>query len=65
MALTFDKKTDVFFREGYEEGKKDMIIGMLQDDTLSIRKIAAIAKVTTQYVKEVARELKNTGPAKP
>jgi predicted transposase YdaD len=58
MAIVYDKKTDVFYQEGFEEAKKELIVEMLKDGTLTIEKIASLAKVSVEYVRQVAKELK-------
>jgi predicted transposase YdaD len=62
MGLTYDITKDYLYQEGLEKGlekgKKEMIIELLKDGTLSVQKIAALAKVPVERVKELAKELK-------
>jgi hypothetical protein len=58
MGLTYDITEDYLYQEGQKSREKNMIIKMLKDKTLSIEKIAEIAEVTVDYVKQVAKELK-------
>lgn len=62
MGLTYNITEDYLYQEGLErgleKGKKELIIEMLKDGTLTIEKIAALAKVPVEYVKQVAKELK-------
>jgi predicted transposase YdaD len=44
--------------KGMEKGMRNLIIKMLKDRTLSIEKIAELAEVTVEYVRQVAKELK-------
>ena len=65
MGLTYNITEDPLYQEGLVKGEekgqkereKSMIVEMLRDGTLSVEKIAALAKVSTDYIKEVAREL--------
>jgi predicted transposase YdaD len=73
MALTYNIKEDAFYQEGLEEGKevgkkegleegqKMLISAMVQDGTLTLEKIASLAKVSMDYVKQVARERQEKG----
>ncbi|MDO1450818.1 hypothetical protein Q0590_31380 [Rhodocytophaga aerolata] len=58
MGLTYNITEDYLYQEGLEKGKKDLIIEMLKDGTLTMEKIASLAKVSVEYVKQVAKELK-------
>jgi predicted transposase/invertase (TIGR01784 family) len=53
-----EKGMEKGIEKGMEKGKKEMIIRMLKDKTLSADKIAGFAQVSVDYVKAVARELK-------
>jgi DNA-binding IscR family transcriptional regulator len=44
-----------------EEGPKLLISAMIKDGTLILEKIASLAKVSVEYVKQVAKELKEKG----
>ncbi len=58
MGLTYNITEDYLFQEGQKSREKAMIIKMLKDKTLSVEKIAEIAEVTVDYVKQVEKELK-------
>ncbi len=58
MGLTYNITEDYLYQQGLEKGKKDLIVEMLKDGTLTVEKIAALAKVSVDYVKHVAKELK-------
>ena len=61
MGFTYNIAEDFLYQEGLatglEKGKKDILIKMLTDKTLSIEKIAEFTDVTVEYVKLVAKEL--------
>ncbi len=44
--------------KGVEKGKQDVIAELLKEGTLPIEKIASMAKVSLDYVQQVARERK-------
>lgn len=74
MGLIYNITEDYLYREGLEKGiekgreegmergvekeKKEMVIRMLTDKTLSMEKIAQLADVTIDYVRKVAKESK-------
>ena len=73
MGLTYNVTEDFLYQQGVEKGieqgieqgvekgvekeKREMIVRMLKDNTLSVKKIADIAGVTVAHVKQVAKEL--------
>lgn len=57
MGLTYDITKDYLYQEGLERGKNELIAEMLKDGTLSIEKIAALAKVPVERVRQIAKEL--------
>ncbi len=59
MGLTYNVTEDFLYQQGLEKGKKEMIIEMLKDGTLTIEKIASLAKVSVEYTAEVKKELKH------
>jgi predicted HTH domain antitoxin len=58
MALSYDIKKDAFYQEGQKEKEKELIIEMLKDGTLTVEKIASLAKVSVDFVRKVAKEMK-------
>ncbi|MBD0257546.1 MAG: hypothetical protein ICV83_17665, partial [Cytophagales bacterium] len=66
MGLTYNITEDYLYQEGItrgreegrEEEKRGLIIEMLNDGTLTIEKIAALAKVSVEHVKQIEKELK-------
>ncbi len=62
MGLTYDITKDYLYQEGLEEGraeeKREVIVKMLKDGKLSLKKIAEFADVSTDYVKQVEKEMK-------
>jgi predicted transposase YdaD len=65
MGLLYDITKDYLYQEGLtkgkqeglEEGKKELIISLLEDKAFSIEKIARLAKVSTDYVEAIAKEM--------
>jgi len=57
MGIRYNIETDVVYQKGIEEGKKEMIIELLKDASLSIEKIASMAKVSGAYVKQIQKEI--------
>ena len=57
MGLTYNITEDFLYQQGLERGKKELIVEMLRDGTLATEKIASMAKVSVEYVKQVAQEL--------
>ncbi len=69
MALTYNITEDYLYQQGVEKGiekgvekgekakEKRLIIKMLKDKTLSLEKIAELAEVPVEYVKQIAEEL--------
>lgn len=61
MPITYDIKKDYWYKEGKQEGRKEekreMIIEMLKDSSISLEKIAKFAKVTLAYVKQIQKEI--------
>ena len=62
MGLTYNITKDYLYQEGMtkgrEEEKRGLITDMLKDGTLTIEKIAGLANVPVEYVKQIAIELK-------
>ncbi len=62
MGLTYDITKDYLYQEGLEEGrveeKTEVLVKMLKDGKLSLKKIAKFADVSTDYVKQVEKEMK-------
>ena len=58
MGLTYDIKEDFLYQEGQKEREKELIVEMLKDGTLTVEKIASLAKVSVDSVKKVAKEMK-------
>jgi predicted transposase YdaD len=62
MELFYNITEDPLYQEGIEKGMekgvRNLIINMLRDKTLSMEKIAELARVTIGYVQQVAKELK-------
>jgi hypothetical protein len=62
MGLTYNIKEDYLYQEGRKQEKEELIadltLKMLKDKTLTIEKIAQLLGVTTDYVKQVEKELK-------
>lgn len=75
MGLTYDITKDYLYQQGMEQGreegiekgiekgvekgKRELITEMLLDGTLTVEKIAALAKVPVTYVKQLSKELKS------
>jgi hypothetical protein len=65
MGLTYNITEDPLYQEGLLKGEekgqkvreKSLITEMLRDGTLTVEKIASLAKVPVDYVKQVAGEL--------
>ncbi len=64
MGLTYNITDDYLYQEGLAKGeqkgreeKRVLIMEMLLDRTLTIEKIAALAKVSAEYVRQI-EELK-------
>ncbi len=58
MGLTYNITEDYLYQEGQKTKERDIVIKMLKDNTLSFERIAALTGVTVDYVKQVAKELK-------
>lgn len=66
--LTYNITEDYLYQEGSERGleegvargKKELIIEMLKDGTLTLGKIASLAKVSVDYVRQVTKEFKTS-----
>jgi hypothetical protein len=70
MGLTYNITEDFLYKQGVEKGiekgvekgqkvrEKEFIAEMLKDGTLTMEKIAALAKVSLDYVQQIAREIK-------
>jgi predicted transposase YdaD len=70
MGILYDITEDYLYQQGIEKGiekgmqkgiekaRQDIIVELLKEGTLPIEKIASTAKVSVDYVKQVARELK-------
>ena len=71
MGLTYNVAEDFLYQQGVEKGwekglekglevaRKEMVIRMLQDNSLSPEKIAKLAAVEVAFVQQIAEELKN------
>ncbi len=63
MGLTYNITEDYLYQEGItrgrEEEKRGLIVEMLNDGTLTIEKIAALAKVSVEHVEQIEKELKS------
>jgi hypothetical protein len=57
MALVYDLKTDVRYRQGIEQGIQLMIEKMLRKGKLNHQEIAEIADVAVDHVEVIARQL--------
>ncbi|MEM6841975.1 MAG: hypothetical protein AAF632_07095 [Bacteroidota bacterium] len=61
MPIEFDLESDVIYQRGKQEGKneekKELVVGMLRDGALSIEKIAAYARVSLDFVKQLQQEI--------
>jgi predicted transposase YdaD len=66
MGLLYDITKDYLYQEGLNKGieegreveKREFIISMLEEKAFCIEKIARLAKVSTDYVEVIAKELK-------
>jgi predicted transposase/invertase (TIGR01784 family) len=66
MAITYNIKEDAFYQEGLEkgmekgleQGKKEMVMQLIKDGTLTIKKIAEITGMTTQQIKSIEKAMK-------
>ena len=62
MGFTYNIKKDYLYQEGLAEGQKskaeELIVELLKDGTLGVEKIAALAKVPVERVRQLAKELK-------
>ncbi|MBD0256822.1 MAG: hypothetical protein ICV83_13975 [Cytophagales bacterium] len=58
MGLTYNITKDYLYKEGQKTKEKELIVELLKEGTLSVEKIAAVAKVPVQRVKQLAKELK-------
>lgn len=62
MGFSYNITQDYLYQEGQKVKEKELIaqltIKMLKDKTLSVEKIAELLSVTTDYVKQVEKELK-------
>ncbi len=62
MGILYDVTKDYLYQQGREQGQRSMqhqiIVTMLEDETLSFEKIAAFAHVPVEYVQQIAEELK-------
>lgn len=62
MAITYNIKEDAFYQEGLEkgleQGKKEMVMQLIKDGTLTIKKIAEITGMTTQQIKSIEKTMK-------
>ncbi len=53
-----EKGREEGMEKGAETTRREMIVEMLKDGALPEQKIAALAKVPTEYVTQIAQELK-------
>ncbi len=64
MGFNYDISKDYFYREGKKQAKKEITrkvaVRMLEGTTFSIEKIADILGVTTDYVRQVEKDLKQS-----
>lgn len=58
MGIRYSIETDVIYQRGVEKGKKEMIVELLKDASLSIEKIVHMAKVPVSYM-HIQKEVKN------
>ncbi len=66
MGLLYDITKDYLYQEGLvkgeekgvAQGKREVVVAMLKDDTLPIEKIAALTGVAVDEVRQMAQELK-------
>lgn len=58
MPITYDIKTDGLYKEGKREGKKETIIEMLKDPSMSEEKIAKFTKTSLAFVRKIKEEMK-------
>ncbi len=62
MGFTYNVTEDYLYKEGLAKGQKakekELIVELLKEGTLSVEKIAAVAKVPVERVKKLAKELK-------
>lgn len=65
MGIRYNIETDVIYQKGMEKGvekgvekgKKEMIVELLKDASLSVEKIARIAKVSVAYIRQIQKEM--------
>ncbi len=58
MGILYNISEDYLYQEGRKKEKEELVTEMLKDGTLTIEKIASLARVPVEYVKQVASELK-------
>jgi len=62
MGLTYNITEDYLYQEGLTKGRKqekeELVVEMLKDGTLTIEKIASLAKVSVERVRQIAQALK-------
>jgi predicted HTH domain antitoxin len=62
MGFNYDISKDYLYNEGRKQAEKEITrkvaVRMLEGTTFSIEKIAEILGVTTDYVKQVEKDLK-------
>jgi DNA-binding CsgD family transcriptional regulator len=58
MAIDYDITKDYLYQQGQQETKRQIIESMLKRETINPVEIAEIAKVSVEYVQQIAEELK-------
>jgi hypothetical protein len=58
MSILYDTTKDYLYQQGKKKAKEEVLIELLKDGTLPIEEIASLTKVSVDYVKQVARDLK-------
>lgn len=57
MAFEYDIETDYLFKKGKEKRNEEIIINMIKSGEFSVEKIAEIANVEVEYVKQLNKDL--------
>lgn len=53
MPITYDIETDYLYNKGIEKNRKQLILNMLEQTTLTIEQIAKIAETSLDVVVQV------------
>ena len=53
MPITYDIETDYLYNKGIEKNRKQLILNMLEQTTLTIEQIAKIAETSLDVVMQV------------